>query len=131
MDNLQRRLMYARQRFGPQVSRDQVLAWITDGTEDAMLAPGQRRRIRHKRGSEHRPPQRERRRSMTALAGDMRAAMRRPRVVIDGTRISDLVPPASAPWAAPGADVAGDMRAAMGQSSAWDRRHGQLEGELE
>jgi hypothetical protein len=54
VDSVERRLVYARQLLGPQVTRKQVLGWIRDGREDAMLTAGQRRRKQRKRGGTRR-----------------------------------------------------------------------------
>jgi hypothetical protein len=54
MDSVERRLVYARQMLGTQVTREQVLGWIRDGTEDARMTPGQRRRKQRKRGGTRR-----------------------------------------------------------------------------
>jgi hypothetical protein len=58
MDNRQRRIAYARERYGLSraEARMRVDAAISDGTEDRLLTPAQRRRVRHKQGSGHAPP---------------------------------------------------------------------------
>lgn len=75
MDNLKRRVLYARQRFGtyttddgkvhPVYSAEDVLGWIKAGTENSYLTPGQLNRVRHGRAGQgrHRRAQRDRRRT--------------------------------------------------------------------
>jgi hypothetical protein len=133
MDNYERRLGYAQQRYHAGadplsamiLAGQQVSNAITAGTEDGLLTPAQRRRIRHKRGSAHRPVQTARKRQGDAVITDEAALFGdgdRIVPVIDGTRIADLVKPVSAPWAEPDADVKGDIQAAVSGGSSWDYR---------
>jgi hypothetical protein len=97
MDNYERRLAYAQQRFSWDAAEAAVIVndRISIGDEDMLLTPAQRRRVRHKRGSLHRPVIRTKT-GRVLTDGDIQAlsdeAERGYAVVVDGTRISDLVP---------------------------------------
>jgi hypothetical protein len=113
MDNYGRRLAYAQQRYGDTADTLEMLnASIRDGAEDRMLTPAQRRRVRHKRGSAHRPVIRYKtsqpvqtargKNPQVVFTDEARGfitpedlvpdGLRKMAVVVDGTRISDLVP---------------------------------------
>jgi hypothetical protein len=91
MDNYARRLGYVRGRYGLSMLEtvERVQAAFRDGTADALLTPAQRGRVRRKRGGPHvneHPPARK---GPPVLFIDEARKMRP--VVIDGTRVSDLV----------------------------------------
>lgn len=78
MDTLSRRLAYARQRYGdtPETAQ-RVMDAIRAGTEDALLLPGQRSRVRHKRGGQgaHRQAQRTRQQEQAARMAEARSVL--------------------------------------------------------
>lgn len=79
MDQFDRRLGYARQQ---QHLRDftagQLMSLIAEGKEDTLLLPGQRRRVRHKRGGtgSHRQAQRQRARQVKSRRAALYDALR-------------------------------------------------------
>jgi hypothetical protein len=77
MDTLSRRLRYARQRYGTGFTSEQLMFMIRDGTENTLLTPGQRRRVRHKRGGAgaHRQAQRTRRTEAAARREEARSVL--------------------------------------------------------
>jgi len=111
MDSISRRLAYAKQRWGdtPQTTA-RVMNTISEGTEDALLTPAQRKRVKHHRAGQgaHRRAQRKR--------------LRRRLERLSVQRAPDDPPEPAEPQAAGLDTTEGQNREAQAEAERWARR---------